>query len=216
MSPKSQKTFFWVTVFAVAMGWLEASVVVYLRELYYPGGFAFPIHVIEKSIGLVEIGRELATILMLLTVGILAGRTKLERFGYFAAAFGIWDIIYYVGLKLSIGWPKSLLTWDLLFLIPLPWIGPVLAPILVSIALITACVVIVVQQDRGSPLQTTWKQWFLLITCGLIIILSFIVDYKTAFTTGAPDRYRWELFVLGYIPAWYILLSVLRHTKKRV
>ena len=196
----SRKTLVWTAIFAISMGWLEAAVVIYLRELYYPGGFDFPLKMIEMSIGVVELLREVATILMLVAVGMLAGRTPLERFGYLMYTFGIWDIVYYIGLKASIGWPESLLTWDLLFLIPLPWIGPVLAPVLVSLAMIAACVIIVHQNDKKRPMTPGWKSWTLLILCGLIIIVSFIVDYKVAFATGAPDRFRWELFLIGYIP----------------
>ncbi|MCB2198149.1 hypothetical protein KQI63_02020 [bacterium] len=196
----SRKTLLWTAVFAIAMGWLEAAVVVYMRELYYPGGFEFPLKMIEINIGVIEIAREVATIMMLIAVGMLAGRTRLERFGYLMYTFGIWDIVYYIGLKLAIGWPESLLTWDLLFLIPLPWIGPVLAPVLVSIAMIAACVVIVLQNDRKRPMHPGAWSWAGLILCGLIIIVSFIVDYKTAFTTGVPERYRWELFLVGYLP----------------
>ena len=32
-----------LTLFSIAMGLLEAVVVMYLRELYYPAGFAFPL-----------------------------------------------------------------------------------------------------------------------------------------------------------------------------
>ena len=68
-----------------------------------------------------------------LTVGGIAGRTRTTRLGYTAVAFGVWDICYYLFLKIMCDWPKSLFDWDILFLIPLPWWAPVIAP--VSIAL---------------------------------------------------------------------------------
>jgi hypothetical protein len=68
----------------------------------------------------VELVREGATLVMLLTLGMLAGRTWRTRFGYSAIAFGVWDIFYYVFLKLISDWPKSVLDWDILFLLPLP------------------------------------------------------------------------------------------------
>ncbi len=199
MSSESSKRLLWITLFAIGMGWVEAALVVYLRLLYYPDGFAFPIIVIPLSVGWIELVREAATILMLVAVGVLTGRTKLERFGWFMYAFGVWDIVYYIGLKLSIGWPENLFTWDLLFLLPLPWIGPVLTPILVSVAMMFACIVIVIQQDNNTPLKPTMRTWVAEIICGLIIIFSFIIDYPTAFQVGNPDRFRWEIFLVGYL-----------------
>jgi hypothetical protein len=126
-----------VFVFALAMAWVEAAVVFYLRtmvnriEPYQPNPFPM-----IGSMAQVEVAREAATLLMLLAVGILAGHSWRSRLGYFAIAFGVWDIFYYVFLKIVCGWPHSVLDWDILFLIPLPWWGPVLAPVLISLLLI--------------------------------------------------------------------------------
>src|SRR5439155_20278960 len=122
------RTVAWVTIYGVAMGVLEAALVIYLRRLYFPGGFHFPLWVAETEVAIIELWRETATILMLIAVGALAGRNRGERFAYFLYAFGIWDLVYYVFLKLAIDWPSSLLTWDILFLLPVPWFGPILTP----------------------------------------------------------------------------------------
>src|SRR5215468_561177 len=97
------------TVYAVAMAYLESAVVVYLRRLYYPQGFDFPLVIVDIPTLLIELGREAATIVMLATVGIAAGRTKVGKFAYFLLLFGVWDIFYYVWLKAFLGWPDSLL-----------------------------------------------------------------------------------------------------------
>jgi len=132
------KRFVAVTIFAIAMAFLEAAVVEYLRQLYYPEGFSFPLKMIPMNIYFVELGREAATIIMLAAIGYLAGKNFLTRFSAFIIAFGVWDIFYYVFLKLILNWPSSLFDWDILFLIPLPWIGPVLAPVIISVLLIFA------------------------------------------------------------------------------
>lgn len=215
MSVESRKRLFWVALYGIAMGWFEASVVVYLRLLYYPDGFAFPIKMIPMEVGWIELVREAATILMLIAVGILAGRSKIEKFAYFIYAFGIWDIVYYISLKLSLGWPQGLFTWDLLFLLPVPWIGPVIAPVLISIAMISACFLVVFLEDRGEVFSPPLHLWVAEIFCALIIIFSFAIDYKTAFTTGEPSRFRWELYLLGFLPGFLLFLwSWIKQAKK--
>ena len=102
-------------LFAVSMAYLESAVVVYLRELYYPDGFQFPLNNIPPRILVTEIGREVATILMLYAFAKSVGRNYREVFAYFTFNFGIWDIWYYIWLKLMLGWPASLLDWDVLF-----------------------------------------------------------------------------------------------------
>src|ERR1043165_6130338 len=126
-----------VAVFAAAMAWVESAVVFYLRTMIdrIEPHQADPLPVIG-ALGPVELVRELATMVMLFTVGALAGKTWRARLGYSAIAFGIWDIAYYVFLKVMCGWPHSLLDWDILFLIPLPWWAPVLAPVLVALLLV--------------------------------------------------------------------------------
>jgi hypothetical protein len=119
------------------MAWVEAAVVYYLRtmfdriEPYQPNPLP-----IMGGLGTAELVREAATLVMLLAVGILAGSGWRERLGYSAIAFGVWDIFYYVFLKALCGWPHSLLDWDILFLLPLPWWGPVLAPVLIALLMI--------------------------------------------------------------------------------
>ncbi|UCH77739.1 MAG: hypothetical protein JSU81_08415 [Candidatus Coatesbacteria bacterium] len=121
-----------VGFFGVAFGFLEAAVVVYLRALFYADGFAFPLRPLPPLLLATEMGREGATLVMLAAVAWAPGgpgRLKLARFLF---AFGLWDLFYYVGLKVVIGWPESLFTWDVLFLLPVPWVAPVLAPALVA------------------------------------------------------------------------------------
>ena len=133
-------------VFAAAMGWLEAVVVVYIRGLL---GFAHgqPVpaaaETMERFRSLpwllaTEQSREVATLLMLAAVAWLAGSRFLTRIGAFLMIFGIWDLTYYVGLFAQVRWPPSLATMDLLFLIPPHpwWYQPVWLPIAVSCAMI--------------------------------------------------------------------------------
>jgi len=136
----------WVVIFAIAFAWVESAVVVYLRKIYFNGGFSFPLtvnyengkHVFDPLVR-IELGREIATIIILLSVGIIAGRKKIHQFCFFMIGFGIWDIFYYIWLVVMVGWPESLMTWDLLFYVPLPWVGPVITPVLIAIAMTVEC-----------------------------------------------------------------------------
>jgi hypothetical protein len=127
-----------VLAFGVAMGYLEAAVVVYLGSALEMLPAAVPAHDPETfgTFEAIEIARELATLVMIAAVGWLAGRTRLERLAWAAVVFGAWDIVYYLGLRLTIGWPSSFNTWDLLFLVPMSWVAPVWAPVLASVALV--------------------------------------------------------------------------------
>ena len=211
--------FFWLAVFAVAMGFLEGIVVVYLRELYYPEGFDFPLKLMSPELVTIEWIREIATLVMLAGVGILTGRNGIQRLLYALFAFGIWDISYYVALKLLIGWPASLLTWDLLFLIPVSWLGPVLAPVLNSVTMILMALFLIGRQERGYRIKFSLPDWILIFGGALIILYTYLVDYtRLLIESGAlaarsspeaaerlinmitnyiPESYKWPLFIIG-------------------
>src|SRR5690349_15252456 len=144
------KTLIVIGIFCIAMAALESAVVVYLRALYYPGEFTVAMKLIEVRILLVEIAREFATIVMLWAIGHLAGKNLKERFAYFLYSFAIWDIFYYVWLKVFINWPASLLDWDILFLIPFTWLGPVAAPVICSITMIILALALLYPGNKMS------------------------------------------------------------------
>jgi hypothetical protein len=171
------KIFIYLTVFSVAMGYLESAVVIYLRKIYYPEGFVFPLNAIDQHTAMVEIFREAATVIMLAVAGFLAGRTRTERFGFFLYCFGIWDIFFYVFLKLFTGWPELLLTWDILFLIPVTWVGPVIAPVINSLTMIALAVFISYFTDKNIPTRIKKPEWVLLILGSLVVIISYTFDY---------------------------------------
>jgi len=94
MKKSTLNTILLLTVFSVAMGFMETAVVVYLRKIYYPNGFQFPLVPIDNDIILTEIIREAATLIMLIGAGIFTGRNRSEKFGFFLFSFAIWDIFY--------------------------------------------------------------------------------------------------------------------------
>jgi hypothetical protein len=203
-------------LFGVSFGYLEAAVVVYLRAIYdpireriHPGRGAqdlFPLISPEqlKAAGpenarrlAIEIGREAATIIMLAAFGMVAGRNFNQRMAVFAVAFGLWDISFYAFLRLMIGWPQSLFTWDILFLIPLPWVGPVITPVLVSVTLIAGGLF---SLFRGGLPARPW-QWIAMIAGGVVVILAFVWDFRNTTAGGLPNPFNWPLFVAGEVIA---------------
>ena len=192
----------WVFVFGVTMGFFEAAVVVYLRELYHPDGFRFPTlayEAFDELLLVVEIVREAMSLLMLLAVGMLAGRRGLERFAFFLYAFGVWDIFYYVFLYLTLDWPASPATWDLLFLIPLPWVGPVWAPATVALAFIVTTVALVIHEDRGRPLCPTLGEWSVAVLGGVVIVVSFCWEGPNVMAGGIPQSFPWWIWLFGMV-----------------
>jgi len=171
-----RKTIIWLTVFSIAMAYLESALVVYLREIMYPEGFSFPLASIKPHIALTEVLREMATIIMLAGAGYLGGQYPAQRFACFIYCFAIWDIFYYVFLKLLTGWPESLLTWDILFLIPVTWTGPVLSPVIVSLTMIMLAWVIL-YFSKKNKIIINLSEWILLVTGSLILIIAFTYDY---------------------------------------
>jgi hypothetical protein len=187
----------WLTVYAVAMAYLESAVVVYLRAIYYPAGFGFPLALIEPGMSAIEIGREAATLVMLLGVAMVMSEDRWERFLFFCLSFGVWDTFYYVWLWVFLDWPPSLLTWDILFLIPIPWIGPVLAPLIISVALIIGSLLLLRLRHRGIQLRFPTWSWVLAVSGGGIVLSSFMLDFRTVLAQVEPPPFRWWLFALG-------------------
>ena len=193
-----------VMTFAIAMAWVESAAVFDLRSLV---GRLEPYQAnplpINDALGYVELWREAATLVMLATLGMLAGRTWRQRFAYAAIAFGAWDIFYYVFLRIMTGWPRTLLDWDILFLLPLPWWGPVLAP--VSIAVLMIAWGTLVTQVEGPALDSRWA--WALGWAGIALALAiFMIDAWQALPHGReavlrvlPTTFNWPLFSLALV-----------------
>ena len=204
-----------VTLYSIAMGFAEAAVVVYLRLLYYPDGFSFPIRDIPDIVIGVELGREFATVLMLIAVAGLAAKRFWERFGFFIISFGIWDIFYYIILKLVLDWPGSIFDWDVLFLIPIPWIGPVIAPVIVSVIMIISGILITRLFMHEIPFKPTMVSWLLGLAGIIAILYTFMRDTDATIRMEMPEPYWYWLFIFGAgLSVFSFILSYKRAIKK--
>lgn len=201
-----------VVAFGIAMGYLEAAVVVYLQAALglAPAGLV-PAHdpAAFRAFEGVEVARELATLVMIATVGWLAGRTGLERLAWAAVVFGAWDIVYYLGLRLAIGWPPSLDTWDVLFLVPMPWVGPVWAPIVVSTALVLVGLAATRRLRAGRPIVVGPLRAIAGLAGGALVILSFLVDSNRVLAGDSAAWTGWPVYWAGMAAATTATMSAL-------
>jgi len=235
MTKKTVRTLIWVILFSIAMGFLETAVVVYLRDLIYPSGFKFPLQPIDEHLALTEVLREAATLIMLIGIGVLVGRNATERFAYFILTFAIWDISYYIFLKALLNWPESLMIWDVLFLIPVTWTGPVITPVIVASLMIVLALFVVYFTDKHGKTRILRNEWIMLITGSLIVIVSFCWDYSRfvlqhysfseVFTVPkddlfnlslqySPVSFNWGLYSIGLIViVWGIVAYVKKNSR---
>jgi hypothetical protein len=213
---KKVKKALYLAVYAVAMAYLEAAVVVYLRKIYYPGDLLtlFPLRIWAPEDLALELGREAATAIMILAVALLSERRVTRRFASFVFIFGIWDIFYYFFLKVLLGWPVRWLEWDILFLIPWMWLGPWIAPSMVAL-LFTLWGGWVIVKD--PPLRWGGLSWLLFLIGCLIVLTTFL---QPAFSLlGAdeemisafrPPRFWWEAYLAGLFTMIISLMLTLR------
>ncbi|MCB0735317.1 MAG: hypothetical protein H6608_01655 [Flavobacteriales bacterium] len=210
--PFPYRTFWVVTLFAVAMAMLESAVVIYLRAMLYPDGFVFPLETLDLGLAVVEVSREAATILMLIGIGWLAGNNGNTRFAYFLHAFAVWDIFYYVFLYVFLGWPQSPATWDVLFLIPVMWVGPVWSPVLLSFMMIAFAVLLI--RINASGYISVGRNWYLLITGALTCIAAFCWDPVQFMMNQSSGKWYQadHLFKAHYVPQdfpeWLFVLGI--------
>ncbi len=210
---QSTKKLWWVGLFAVTFAYVEAAVVVYLRQMYGIHDLLRDIPAFDSMIAFVEVGREFSTLIMLLAVGWAAGRSLQTRLGFAFFAFGLWDIFYYVWLKLFINWPESLLTTDILFLLPLPWWGPVIGPVLIAVLMVIGGSLAVIADDQGQTVRFSAIKGILLVEGILVLLYSFMENSLAALPAEVdtlsqlrPSTFNWPLYLIGLIVAWYMVL----------
>lgn len=213
---KPRALLLWLAAYAIAMALVEATVVVHLRHAYYPENplVLFPLRLLSADDLALELAREIATVVMVLTVALLAARDFVRRFAAFVYVFGLWDLFYYLWLKVYLGWPTQWLEWDILFLLPWPWFGPWLAPALIAL------------------LFAFWGGWalatpdasrlrradaLLFVTGALLALASFLAPTWPLLARGAaalrgwmPGTFAWPLYAVGLAIMATALVRVVR------
>ncbi len=211
----------WISIFSITMAYLEAAIVVYLRRLFGISDLILQVPPFNKQIAVIELGRELATLIMLLAIGWIAGHNIQSRLSYTLITFGVWDIFYYLWLNVFIGWPISFLDPDLLFLIPLPWWGPVLSPVLISILMITGGVAVLKENVNKASVHFPLSFWIPLILGILLMLYSFMADAiqilpasVAALNNLKPSQFNWPVYLIGWGLAFISVLQIMIRQKK--
>jgi hypothetical protein len=199
-------------IFATAFGWTEASTVVYLRALtpLPPRLAAVQIpQVLLTSFLSGELVREACTMLLLASVSWLAARRLRDFAGAFLLTFGLWDLVYYGVLRLLVGWPETLSSRDILFLIPVPWVGPVWAPMTGAAIFVAAGTFLFQTPDRDVRYSVTDAA--ILLISATAVVASFLVPWDSATAQQyVPDAFRPWLYWAGLLAgaAWFIRVDV--------
>jgi len=204
-------------VFGIAFAYIESAVVVYLRAIFHPDGFAFPLQAFDltplgRCLLLTEIGREAATLVLIGTGAYLFGRNRRERGAYVLVIFPVWDIFYYVWLKVLLDWPASLMDWDVLFLIPALWAAPVLYPVLVSLAMFAFAVAILYRSAPSRAVAIRGTDWLAWLAATVIIIVSFCLGGTHVTEPDYREHFHWPVFAAGYALAVAACLRCLRRS----
>lgn len=205
-----------LALFGVAFGFVEAAVVADLRAVYEPihrrlhpdaaPDALFPILTLDqlRSAGEVptrllgiELAREAATLAMLAAVALAVARRPATWLAAFVLAFGVWDLAFYGSLKLLLDWPGSWRGWDLLFLLPVPWSGPVVAPMGVAAAMVACGAASLVREASGRPMRHASGDWAAVGLGGMVLVVAFCWDWRNVAAGGMPGPFRWDLYGVG-------------------
>jgi hypothetical protein len=200
-----QRKLWWVGLFAIAMAYVESATVVYIRRIYGISDLMLEIPPFYPVIASIEEVREMSKLVMLMAVGWAVGKTFQSRLGFTLFTFGLWDIFYYLWLKLLIGWPNSFLATDILFLIPLPWWGPVIAPVLIACLMVISGITLILRAEGGHLIKPKTHEIVLFSGGILLLLYSFMQDALHALPAEAeelsalrPNPFPWLIYAIGF------------------
>lgn len=214
-----------VVLYALAMAWVESAVVFYIRSMIdrIEPYQANPLP-IAGGLGLAEIVREASTLIMLFTVGWLAGQTWRSRIAYSLLAFGVWDIGYYLWLVPLTGWPNALTDWDILFLIPLPWWGPVWSPTSIALLMVAFGTIVGRHDSAEKPLWPSRLSCVSVVLGVLLALWVFMADAINIVLAGGgtpelrellPTHFHWGWFLVALGLMAVPVIDVWRQVRQR-
>ncbi len=187
---------FVLAAFAAAMAFVEAAVVVDLRAVLGAGPL-FPMKDLPPTLLSIEIGREAATLVMLVLAAMLAVRGGARRMGAFLFLFAAWDVLYYGWLRVAIGWPAGVEEWDILFLIPLPWVGPVWSVLVICAGMAVFGFAFLRMPEKAPFAPGLWG-W----VCGLVgagvVVANYVLEWqKIDYGRSVPSDFSLGPYLAG-------------------
>ena len=211
-------------VFSLAFGLIEAAVVIYLRHsIGVNGQDLFPLlqqndEAVRWAFSIERV-REVATLLVMLTPAILFSNRNFERFLAYVIVFGVWDLSYYAFLRIFLGWPETLFTYDVLFLVPTLWVAPVFCAVLISATLVVFGSAYLLIARRRAARNPSALQWLIVLLGGALVQLSFVDNAAYYLAGGVPPRFSWLSFASGYVlaamAAGYFLVQFAQQPRTR-
>src|SRR5262249_25468315 len=210
-----RRRLFALACFGIVFGYVEAAAVVYIRAAIDPihhrlfpdrdPSDLFPLISAEQwshespatHMVFLEVSREVSTVLLTVVVALAVSQNVRQWFASFMLAFGVWDVFYYLWLRLLLGWPRTFGDWDLVLAFPLPWVGPVWAPLVVSGVMIATACVFFWCESSARPLRPQAIHWIAVLTGMLVTMASFWWDARSILANGVPEWFNWPLLLTG-------------------
>ena len=188
-------------IFAVAFGCIEGATVVYLMatapKAVRSASGLFPLSALSPRLITIELVREACTLILLAAVAWSAGHRWRDRIGAFLLTFGLWDLVYYGALRVMLGWPESFRTWDVLFLIPAPWVAPVWVPsIVAAIFIVAGTHLFWTSEDEHKYLL---HDFVLLTASAAAIVIACLISSNAALTVEQPTHFPLWLYWAGVV-----------------
>lgn len=193
-------------VFGVAFGLIEAAVVVYLRDIFdIQDGELFPFlpypDSIQENALRIERFREAATLLLMLAPAYLFSNRVFEKVVAYGIVFGLWVMSYYGFLWIFLDWPTTLMTYDVLFLIPALWVAPVICPLMISLSLVVFGTSYIIIGRRRVTRIPSAMQFLMAVGGGVLVIWSFVAESDYYMNGGVPPAFSWLIFGPGFFLA---------------
>lgn len=124
----------------IAMAYIDALASFYVRGMIQAGheGAEFATGAVQEMpqrIISLELTRQAAFVLVLLTVAIVAGRNGLQQAGSFIFCVGAWIVLRYIAIRALTDWPASLVELDAVIFLPEPLYAPIWMTLILGLAL---------------------------------------------------------------------------------
>lgn len=138
-----------LTAMSLALGYIDSIATYYVRRMPAEPEAGVdllalePVEALSARELVLEQTRQLSIVLVIVTVGIIAGRNGLQQAGTIVFSVGAWTVLRYAALRTICDWPLSFSDVDAVLYMPEAVHSPVWLVIVVALALAATGVVLV-------------------------------------------------------------------------